>query len=245
LIKALGESPPSAVLAAAALATQGGQATQDALFAALANAGPQLRSAAATSLLALGDERGRKPLLELLSEPRHQTTSALALAAHGADAGSLKILRNVFTETPPWKGHWLDAATGLAAAHDEASTTTLLDALKADDASHQASAAVALAKSGNAAGQEFLSNLVADARSEGRGEAALVLASLGNADAELFVPVGLMSEDASSQIVAIAVLSKLGGPGLRKQAKRLVALAASDAPEISIAALAALTNCPD
>jgi len=242
---ALQEEPPTGLLAAAALQEHVSEDTNNALVAALDGAGPQMTIALATALANLGDARAVDPLLKLLKKPRYKTAAAVALTARGAHPAAMQVLTDVFVETPPWKGGWLDAATGLLQAGDEKAKAALVAGMQGESVEHRIAAASALAVAGNGAGQEFLSDIVADARSLMRDKAALALARLGHADAALYVPVGLMSDDIDAQVAAIAILSRLGGDELLKQSKRLVALAESSEPSLSMAALAALSNLPN
>ncbi len=246
LMLGLAEEPPTSLRAAEALAEHAGPNTNAALVAALEGAGPQMKIALATTLAKLGDARAQPPLEVLMAKARYRTTAAAAaLSAKGANESAMQVVTDVFVETPPWKGGWLDAATALLRAGDDKAEAALIAGMQHESSEHQIAAASALAIAGNGAGQAFLSDIVADARSQMRSQAALVLARIGHADAKLYVPVGLMSDDVDAQVTAIAILSRLGGDELRKQARRLATLAESSDPAISMAALAALANLPD
>ena len=244
LVLALREEPPTALLAAAAL-EEHGEAHANALFDALEGAGPQMTIAVATALANLGDARAKPALLSLMKKARYKTAAAAVLAGHTKSPQAMQVLTDVFVETPAFKGGWLDAATGLLRAGDGKAKAALVAGLQSDTEEHRIAAASALAIAGNNVGQEFLSDIVADARAENREKAAVVLARISHADAKLFVPVGLMSDDVEAQIAAIAILSRLGGEDLQKQSGRLITFAESSQPALSIAALSALANLPD
>tara|TARA_R110002073_G_scaffold303128_5_gene471281 strand:+ start:48773 stop:50983 length:2211 start_codon:yes stop_codon:yes gene_type:complete len=244
LVLALNEEPPTALLAAAAL-EEHGEASANALFDALEGAGPQMTIAVATALANIGDPRANQALLSLMKKARYKTAAAAVLASYTKSPEAKQVLTDVFVETPAFKGGWLDAATGLLRSGDAKARAALIAGLQSDTEEHRMAAASALALAGNSVGQEFLSDIVADARAENREKAAVVLARIGHADAKLFVPVGLMSDDVEAQIAAIAILSRLGGEDLQKQSERLTTFAESSQPALSMAALAALANLPD
>ncbi len=242
LIEALAEEPTTALRAAQALGEYGDAEVKDAIAKALPSASVQIRFALATALERHGDERGRSAMSALLSEPRHRASAALALSVGSAAPRVANVLRDVFAETPPWKGRWLGAAEALAAAGDADAKAALVGALTSDSEERQFLAAEALARGKHEEGLAFLSDVVADARSKQRGAAALLLAQHAHADAQLFVPVGLMGDATDGKIVAIAVLSRLGGEAREKQAGRVAEAAESQEPKLSMAALAALSN---
>lgn len=249
LRQALAEDPQTLVRAARALAELKTPTAGAAVFAALDKVGAKLKIDLVASLLAMGDERAHRLLEQALAQPRSQFVAALALVKQGADRSekTLQRVRDVFEETPEWKGHWLAAAEALLATGDQSATEALSKALSGDASpAHQVAAAALLATQGSEAGQEHLSAVVADARSKVRDAAALALARLGHEDALLFVPVGMMSDDVDAQVTAIAILSRVGGEDLEKQSKRLAATATSASdPAVKMAALAALAGLGD